>query len=576
MASSGSSNPNSSTQTTTSPTFSILPNLSQLFKLEGPNYLAWVSQFHPILRGNDLQGFVDGIECCPPQLISDEDGNCIANPAYAAWQRKDQLLLSWIISSLAPSIVSSMYGVNTSHEAWTALAAQFASQSKSRVSHLKRQLQTLQQGTKMCTEYLSLAKQLADQLSAAGKPVEDDDLISYVIGGLSPSFNTFVTVHSFTTQDREMTFSDFQSELLNHEMLLESQQQQNASANTGTFAFYSNKPGQSTSLHQGSSNFRKPRFPPRPNSRYQQYPSRGNSTHQPFAQRTNPAYPSLSHRNQSHFPTGNQQPAPVMNRNPVHQQTNPEMNTTQGPLRTACQICGRNNHSALDCFHRMDYSFQGRHPPGELAAMVAHLNDEFGTQKWLADSGANTHVTADAANIHNPQPFEGTDVVGVGNGAGLHIQNSGSSNIHPYTSNHQPLFLKDILHCPKASANLLSINKFCIDNNCWFALTGSHFFVKDNHTGQVLLKGPSENGLYPIPLHPKHLNKWKGLAAYVGVKTNDLVWHQRLGHPSSSVIQHLLQKHQLPIAGSLDKTCVRLVSLVNPSNFLLLIQLDVL
>jgi hypothetical protein len=147
-------------------------------------------------------------------------------------------------------------------------------------------------------------------------------------------------------------------------------------------------------------------------------------------------------------------------------------------------------------------------------------------------------------------------VVGVDNGAGLQIQNSGSSIIHPYSFNNHPFFLKDILHCPRVSANLLSINKFCIDNNCWFALIGSHFFVKDNQTGQVLLQGPSENGLYLIPLHPKHLNKWKGLTPYVGVKINDLVWHQRLGHPSSSVIQHLLQKHQLPFAGSLDKTRV--------------------
>jgi hypothetical protein len=120
--------------------------------------------------------------------------------------------------------VSLVYGVNASYQAWTILAAKFASQSKSRISHLKRQLQTLQQGTKTCIEYLNLAKQLADQLSAVGKPVEDDDLISYVIGGLSPSFNAFVIVHSFTTQDREMTFADYESELLNHEMLLENQQ----------------------------------------------------------------------------------------------------------------------------------------------------------------------------------------------------------------------------------------------------------------------------------------------------------------------------------------------------------------
>jgi hypothetical protein len=70
---------------------------------------------------------VDGTECYPPQFITSEGGNQIPNLAYAVWQKKDQLLLSWIISSLAPTIVSSMYGVNTSYQAWTVLAAKFAS-----------------------------------------------------------------------------------------------------------------------------------------------------------------------------------------------------------------------------------------------------------------------------------------------------------------------------------------------------------------------------------------------------------------------------------------------------------------
>jgi hypothetical protein len=39
--------------------------------------------------------------------------------------------------------------------------------------------------------------------------------------------------------------------------------------------------------------------------------------------------------------------------------------------------------------------------------------------------------------------------------------------------------------------------------------------VKDNQTGQVLLQGPSVNGLYPIPLHPKHLNNLKGFGGYI-------------------------------------------------------------
>jgi hypothetical protein len=49
-----------------------------------------------------------------------------------------------------------------------------------------------------------------------------------------------------------------------------------------------------------------------------------------------------------------------------------------------CQICGKTSHQALDCFHRMDYSFQGRHPPSQLTAMVAYINSEIEDQQWLA------------------------------------------------------------------------------------------------------------------------------------------------------------------------------------------------
>ena len=49
-----------------------------------------------------------------------------------------------------------------------------ASHSRSRVTHLKRQLQNLKQGSKSCLEYIQGAKHMADQLLAVGKPVDDD------------------------------------------------------------------------------------------------------------------------------------------------------------------------------------------------------------------------------------------------------------------------------------------------------------------------------------------------------------------------------------------------------------------
>jgi len=108
-----------------------------------------------------------------------------------------------------------------------------------------------------------------------------------------------------------------------------------------------------------------------------------------------------------------------------------------------------------------------------------------------------THVTADSSLLTESQPFDGSDTVGVGNGTGLLIHNTGSSIVQsPHSASSK--LLSQILHCPDASANLLSINKFCKDNKCWFALTDIDFTVKDNLTGKILLHGPSENGLYPI------------------------------------------------------------------------------
>jgi hypothetical protein len=91
---------------------------------------------------------------------------------------------------------------------------------------------------------LSIAKQWVDQLFAVGKLVEDDDLISFVVSGLNPLFNTFVTIHLFPAHDYEMTFVDFEFEQLNHEILLQNQQHPALTPETGTFALYS-KQGQS-------------------------------------------------------------------------------------------------------------------------------------------------------------------------------------------------------------------------------------------------------------------------------------------------------------------------------------------
>jgi hypothetical protein len=112
-------------------------------------------------------------------------------------------------------------------------------------------LQSLNQGSKSCSEFLAQAKSWSDLLTAARKPVEDDDLISYILGGLNSSYTAFITSFNFATRDSTISFEDFQAKLLNHEILLRNhQQQQHSSIESGNFALYTQKPKSSNFNYQ--------------------------------------------------------------------------------------------------------------------------------------------------------------------------------------------------------------------------------------------------------------------------------------------------------------------------------------
>jgi hypothetical protein len=450
---------------------------------------------------------------------------------------------------LAENVLATIYGLTTARQVWTHLANNFASKSRSRCNQLKRQLQTLQQGTQTCTEYLRAAKSLADQLAIIGNQIDDEDLISFTLNGLNSSYNTFVTFYSLATRDKSLTFEDFQAELLNYEILIENQNSA-ITSDASKFAFFTQKQG-AISSHGKKKYGGPPKF-----TQYRQGPPRGNFQ----SQFRGPRYP------QRHYSSNTQQPI----NSPYSQVSHQQHRSSQQQLkpsqqfsnqqqffhgtspRSPCQICGKSNHRALDCYHMMDYAYQGRHPPSQLNAMVAQSNiyqeDE---QPWFADSGANAHITSELQNLSIQQPFQGDETVAVGNGNGLQIQNTGSSTFQTPFSN---IVLKNILHCPKVSANLLSINRFCIDNHCYFILTGSSYFIKDILTGATLLEGPSEAGLYPIYLKRTSLNKCRGLTAFLGIKATFDVWHSRLGHPADPIVHRLVTSQSLPVSGTLVKS----------------------
>jgi hypothetical protein len=100
------------------------------------------------------------------------------------------------------------------------------------------------------------------------------------------------------------------------------------------------------------------------------------------------------------------------------------------------------------------------------------------------DSGASDHLTNDLDRLNIYERCNEKDHVQVANGAGLNISHIGHSMIPGF---NKPLYLRNILHAPSISKNLLSVHKLASDNNAFIELHPKFFYVNDQVTRRVLL-----------------------------------------------------------------------------------------
>lgn len=211
------------TSTSTSPppeSLPIIPTESLIFlnipistKLNRTNYLTWKSQIEPILYGYGLHRFLTST---PPSPNITINGQSCSNPDH----KQDQILLGWLRSSLSETILGELVSCTSSSALWSNLQQSFSASSRARLAELRRNLQTTVKGGLSCTDYLQRIRAIADELSFAGSPIPDDDIILYILGGLGPEFNSFVA--AATTKDN-LSLLELQLRLLSFESLIQSQ-----------------------------------------------------------------------------------------------------------------------------------------------------------------------------------------------------------------------------------------------------------------------------------------------------------------------------------------------------------------
>ncbi|PNX93512.1 histone deacetylase, partial [Trifolium pratense] len=531
---------------------------SLTIKLDDKNFLLWSQQVNGVITAHNLHRFVVNPQI-PLQFASVTDRLDGKNSEeYQKWLFKDQTLFTWLLSTMSDSVLPRVLSCKHAHEVWDKIHRYFNSVLKSRARQLRSELKNTKKLSRSVNEYLLRIKSIVNSLVAVGDTVSEQEQVDAILEGLPEEFNPFVMMvysrfETPTVEDveallllQEVQFDKFRQELANPSV----------SANVAHKETKVNNSEMDAEDQESGT------------EHYNVTASRG--------------------RGRGKGKGKGRGKAPFV----------PNTGKVQ------CQICGKSNHDAANCWFRYDppnsrpnarghnAGFTSRQPhynpyprPSAHLAIPQYYNpipdmDTVSTASWYPDSGASHHLTFNPNNFAYRVPYQGQDQVSMGNGQGVSIQSLGHSNFtSPYNQNVH-LKLNNLLHVPTISKNLLSVSKFAQDNCVFFEFHPHFCYVKSQDSKQILLKGiVGSDGLYKFqpfdfthnldtnsnsqssPVSSLHqsaspmssqisvFNKavhCNNALSNRNIDSTFYTWHLRLGHAHSKAVETVLKWCNIP------------------------------
>ncbi|CAO2202567.1 unnamed protein product [Urochloa humidicola] len=356
-------------------------------KLSKAKYAPWKAQVRAAVRGARLEGHLTGTDVAPDAEIivkvADKEEKK-PNPAYEHWEAQDQQVLSYLLSSLSTNVLTQVSACETAAEAWKTIEATFASQSRAKAVNVRLALSTTKKGNMSIVEYFTKMKGFGDEMAAAGRPLQDEDLIEYILTGLDEDFTPLVS--ALVARVEPVSVDELYSQLLSFETRLEliyGPKQQGGSAN------YSNRGGRGN---------RGGRAPGRGRGRG---PGRGDGGSNPRQGSGSGGYNNYGSNN-----------------NYSNQRSSNNYGNDSKPL---CQVCFKKNHTAAECWHRFDEDYV---PDKRLVAAASRSYSS--DPSWYADTGASDHVASNLEKLQVRDKYNGTDQIHTASGTG-----SGHEEYHP-------------------------------------------------------------------------------------------------------------------------------------------------
>ena len=448
----------------------------------------------------------------------------------------------------------------------------YQAKSNARKLQLRKQLAHLKMSPgEPLTKYVSRAKEIQDQLRAAGHEVADAEVAWNVLTGLPAAYETVVTVLETTTQD-DLSLED----ILPH--LLQVEQRQQPSGRPDEAALFA-KPGSGFGGNGGSggNGGGRPDNRPRKEQRtcfYCNKPGhiksecnqkkrddarrRGNSGNGPrqygaIALAALAAPSTAAAANDSSgvgaAVCGAQRVPPGVG---VPRGARPAPTGSGVSSGVGAAVCGAQlvppgegvpsgaQAAPTGMEVRKALAASSRGSSGSLSPCHGRGDGNSGgsggsTQRWVLDTGASRHITPDSRILLNPYPLEQSITITFGNGGAGQATTAGNVLLH---TTDGAFLLKDVLYVPAATEHLLSV-RAATQRGLAFNFTQDRCDIMRGK--QVLATAPCRgDAIYYLAGRPATAPQ-QAYAARTSEETPQL-WHNRFGHLGYTNLESLRSK----------------------------------
>jgi hypothetical protein len=166
-------------------------------KLATQNHATWKAQVVTTMRGARLQGYLTGQTAKPAAKLEAKDSDKtikVVNPAFVDWRAAYQQVLSFLLASVSKDVLIQIATKQTTSHAWSSIEAMFSSQTRAHAMNMRLALATTPKGGMTVAKYIARMRSLGDEMAAAGRQLEDDELVEYILIGLNEEYNSFVSI----------------------------------------------------------------------------------------------------------------------------------------------------------------------------------------------------------------------------------------------------------------------------------------------------------------------------------------------------------------------------------------------